>query len=206
MSNQGYGMDYDGGNEFASLYVEGGNEFASLSPVRHEKENESEKSKDKEVVKEEKLFESIHSPGTKKKLDSYNRKKKLDAYTSEKQKKEAKKAKIEALVAKKKDIPKVCNYCHMIPCCMDEHYEDMMEVGLQMEGHGNREIRHAMYRYMARALWGSIGKGVRRELPKCVIGEVHDAYPKKKDEAYVGFKPYGSHKPVFMMEDSNDSE
>jgi hypothetical protein len=210
MANHGYGLDYLGDLDYQDDHVP--------SPVKSTKVGVGGKKmgdkKETKVKKEDafespvgKLYHSIHSPATKKKLDDFNRKKRVDAYRAEKKEKAAKKSRIEALVAKKNPGPKLCEYCTQAPCCMDDYYDEMMEIGTEMEGkHDHKEIRHAMYRHMARKLWGSLGKGVRRELPKCIIAEVHDAYPTKKGKAYVGFQPCGSYKSIFLMEDSEESD
>jgi hypothetical protein len=83
-----------------------------------------------------------------------------------------------------------------------------MEIGREMEPyHPNNEIRYAMYREMSRRLFGSLRRNNRREFPMCVTGEIKDAYPKKKDEAYVGFQPFGrSMTPVGMRGDTVDGD
>jgi hypothetical protein len=41
-------------------------------------------------------------------------------------------------------------------------------------------------------MWGTLGKQNRRPLPLCVVGDIRDAYPKSKDEDYVGFREAGT--------------
>jgi hypothetical protein len=111
--------------------------------------------------------------------------------------------KMDLLASKKKPEPKPCRYCLEHPCVMTWHYEELMEIGREMEPyHSNKEIRYALYRQMATWLWGPLGKNKRREFPKCVSGEIRDAYPKKKEEAYVGFQPFGSMEAVSMVGES----
>jgi hypothetical protein len=47
--------------------------------------------------------------------------------------------------------PRQCKYCKCSPCFMDYHYEDMMILGTELEGHDvdNKSIRYALYREMA---------------------------------------------------------
>ena len=60
--------------------------------------------------------------------------------------------------------------------------------GLEAENKSNNEIRFALYAHMAQAYFVPLGKGVRKQLPVCVVGEIHDAYPTSDGVEYVGFK------------------
>jgi hypothetical protein len=42
---------------------------------------------------------------------------------------------------------------------------------------------------MTNMMGGRLGKGVRKQLPKCVVGEIKDAYPAERGTQYVGFQP-----------------
>ena len=97
---------------------------------------------------------------------------------------------------------------------MNVHYDDIMCMGCDIEeeqlaGSGetdNKAIRYALYREVSNRMWGRLGKGVRKQLPKCVVGEIHDAFPTKKNETYVGFKPYDSYKNVSVMSDNEEED
>ena len=84
----------------------------------------------------------------------------------------------------------ICKYCLRMPCVASSEYESMMEIGVTMEADKkpNNEIRFALYAYMSRVYFGRLGQGVRKQLPVCVVGEIHDAYPATKGTNYVGFK------------------
>ena len=84
----------------------------------------------------------------------------------------------------------ICEYCLRMPCVASSEYSAMMEIGESMEEERkpNSEIRFALYRHMSTAYFGHLGAGVRRELPVCVVGEIHDAYPSEGGRGYVGFK------------------
>ena len=84
----------------------------------------------------------------------------------------------------------ICKYCLRMPCVASSEYESMMELGVSMEADNkaNNEIRFALYSYMSRVYFGHLGQGVRKKLPVCVVGEIHDAYPATNGAAYVGFK------------------
>ena len=85
----------------------------------------------------------------------------------------------------------ICKYCLRMPCVASSEYESMMEIGVTMEADHkpNNEIRFSLYAYMSRVYFGHLGQGVRRQLPVCVVGEIHDAYPASNTTDYVGFKP-----------------
>ena len=60
-------------------------------------------------------------------------------------------------------------------------------MGLEIEHdlHINKEIRYHMYRWVSRELHRFLGKGVRKELPMCVVGMVQEMYP--SSDGYTGF-------------------
>jgi hypothetical protein len=56
-----------------------------------------------------------------------------------------KKMRMDLLAARynKKESPKVCKYCNTNPCVMDLHYDELMEMGREMETtHDNSQIRY----------------------------------------------------------------
>jgi hypothetical protein len=132
--------------------------------------------------------------------------------------KRAKKEHIDALVAKlKPPSPKKCKYCEHAPCVVNAHYNDLMCMGCDIEieqiaekgESDNKAIRFALYREMSNRIWGHLGKGVRKQLPKCVVGEIHDAFPTQRGQSYVGFKPllpYDSYNTVTVMSGSEEEE
>jgi hypothetical protein len=91
------------------------------------------------------------------------------------------------------DVAKICKFCGKSPCLLDKVYTEMMYVGEGMADFmaDNKEIRHAMYCLVAKKLFGRLGYGVRKQIPHCIIAEIHDAYPAKKKSDYVGFKEIG---------------
>jgi hypothetical protein len=196
----GYGMDYiedivaysaPSADDAASSPLSEVNSTAAANTKEETKEESSPEGKENYSVLSEALKMKIH-------LEARKRKKE----TAECQ---AKKQKIEACIAKMKPAPKHCQYCDRAPCVMDEHYDHLMAIGTEMEeDFDNKEIRYAMYREMSNTLWGPLGKGVRKKLPKCVVAEIHDAYPTKRGEQYVGFRPYDSYKDVTVMSDSEE--
>jgi hypothetical protein len=203
-----YGFDYPFDNKsYPPLRPD--TKVVSLEEGKKESEEETEV---KAVAEEENndgsCWTQTRSPGTKKKKEEEQKTNRVNVIKQ--MQKAAAKERMDALVAKKKKKQnkdsKACKYCNHNPCCLDKHYDELMEIGESMEEESNnREIRHALYREMANRLWGRIGRGNRRELPKCVIAEIHDAYPKNKGEVYVGFKPYDSFK-VTMKQEMTDEE
>ena len=89
------------------------------------------------------------------------------------------------------DEPMFCEYCRIAPCIATTEYDNMAEVGAagEAENKTNKEIRFSLYSYMSRVFHGRLGKGIRRPLPACVTGEIHDAYPEADITNYVGFRP-----------------
>jgi glutaredoxin len=87
------------------------------------------------------------------------------------------------------DLVKECDYCKATPCLLSKVYKEMMYVAEEMEDEAeNKEIRHAMYCFVSKKLWGRLGRGFRKRIPHCIMSEIHDAYPAKKGTTYVGFK------------------
>jgi len=85
-----------------------------------------------------------------------------------------------------------CKHCGGCPCILNvnDNYDTLMELGSALEEEGgktNREIRFKLYQEAARLCFGKLGQGVRKKLPNCVTGEIHDAYPEKEGK-YVGFR------------------
>ena len=71
----------------------------------------------------------------------------------------------------------------------------MLVNSLKLTAHGtyqNNELRYSMYVAAAAGIWGHLGAGNRRQLPYCVTEYVHDCYPEKSREHYVGYKADGS--------------
>jgi hypothetical protein len=143
-------------------------------------------------VKEEPNTENL-----KKKVATYLRKKKLEALVAKKKcavVSEDKKSKIgnDVATVKPKSSPvsvKLCKLCEKAPCVVDDFYDDLMSLGADMEDHcSHKQIRHVLYRFAAKKLWGRLGAGNRRELPRCVLSEIRDAYPATKGTEYVGFQ------------------
>lgn len=89
-----------------------------------------------------------------------------------------------------KDVVKVCKFCECTPCLLDKVYDEMMFVaeGYEDSGFTNKEMRFEMYSFVAKKLWGRLGRGVRKALPHCILSEIHDTFPEKKSSEYVGFK------------------
>ena len=50
----------------------------------------------------------------------------------------------------------------------------------------NNQIRKQCYKVFMTLLHGSLGRGNRRELPRCIVDAIRDEYP---DEVYMGYKP-----------------
>ena len=93
------------------------------------------------------------------------------------------------------DDPDLCAHCNKAPCIWDQEVDNiaaftdpMMESGVP-----HRQIRFQVYQYMTHKEYGFLGKGNRRELPKCVVDEIHDTWP-QSDGKYTGFREASSEK------------
>ena len=108
--------------------------------------------------------------------------------------------KVAHLLAEEKvlDVHLLCRYCQQVPCLMEQGlYEKLMEEAEYIQACDvsnavtNREMRFKLYRHATRWIHGHLGKGVRKELPVCVRGEImdfaHDHFGK-----YTGFQEKGS--------------
>ena len=102
----------------------------------------------------------------------------------------AAKREFESVVKKRMDIMIECKGCNSVPCVLDKDglYDNLMTIGSSMEeeGYEPEKIRFALYQEAVRVIYGYLGKGVRKELPPCVVGDIRDAYPDPKQN-YVGF-------------------
>jgi hypothetical protein len=88
------------------------------------------------------------------------------------------------------DAIKECRFCGKAPCLTHNIYAEMMwvAVGMEDEVEDNKEICHALYSLVAKKLFGRLGKDVRKQIPHCIVAEIHDAYPAKNKDGYVGLK------------------
>jgi hypothetical protein len=85
-----------------------------------------------------------------------------------------------------------CGYCLITPCLMIQWQEDIerTDAALYDPGENNRVRRFRFYRNMTRELYGHLGKGVRKPLPRCFVQGARDFYPNDEPEGtYTGFKP-----------------
>ena len=95
--------------------------------------------------------------------------------------------------AHEEDDPNLCVECNQSPCVWDQHVEDiaLMTDPMMAANQTHRSIRYNVYRYMSRVCDGVLGKGVRRELPRCVVNEIHDTWPTSNGSGYTGFRASG---------------
>ena len=95
---------------------------------------------------------------------------------------------------------KSCKHCLQAPCYLDQVdpeldsrrtlYEHLMFRGETMAEIEQpfKEISYELYKVASRFCNGLLGKGVRKELPKCIVGEIQDSFPSLKEKGYTGFK------------------
>ena len=53
---------------------------------------------------------------------------------------------------------------------------------------GNNQKRKKCYRIFSQYVHGYLGKGVRKQLPSCVLENVRKLFPAEESEEYMGFK------------------
>jgi hypothetical protein len=92
-----------------------------------------------------------------------------------------------------------CKHCEHCPCVLDQMdpdmdptrnlYDHLMCRGDDMKDDDvtNKEIRYELYHISSRFINGILGKGNRKELPLCVVGEIKDSYPASCGN-YTGFR------------------
>ena len=54
----------------------------------------------------------------------------------------------------------------------------------------NKHKRFLLYWWWAVNIFAIRGKGMRSELPACIVRRIREKYPNPKDEPYTGFKPW----------------
>ena len=97
-----------------------------------------------------------------------------------------------------------CPDCDNTPCILDNEGKQLFHAlwDTSRELHAtqqsdpsmtSKKIRFALYRIASGIVHGRLGKGVRKELPKCVVDEIHLHAPKEEEEEYVGFKANKEH-------------
>ena len=86
----------------------------------------------------------------------------------------------------------VCSTCKRNPCFIFEHLPYLHSIAshLKNTGQSNRSIRYQLYRRLTNKIHGPLGRGVRRELPPCLVEFIRDNFPNENtSEPYVGFRP-----------------
>jgi hypothetical protein len=88
-----------------------------------------------------------------------------------------------------------CIYCNSSPCVLDQGLYNLLSEGglLQDDGQDDikyirKQIRHDMYRKASQFIYGPLGKGNRKQLPHCVVSEIHDFAPEDAKENFVGLQ------------------
>jgi class 3 adenylate cyclase len=86
--------------------------------------------------------------------------------------------------------PLYCQFCLYTPCLFLQWQEDIEQAErLMYPDKTNRAKRFIFYRRMTRELYGHLGKGVRKPLPRCFVQGARDLYPNgEAEDVYTGFK------------------
>ena len=95
----------------------------------------------------------------------------------------------------KMDDDASCVYCNSSPCVLDQGLYDLFSEGGMLQDDGQddikyikRQIRYDMYRKASQFIYGPLGKGNRKQLPHCVVSEIHDFAPEDDKENFVGLQ------------------
>ena len=94
-------------------------------------------------------------------------------------------------------VPEPCHLCQVTPCLLDQglyealekEYEYVMECDTE-NVITNKEVHFKLYRTATRWIHGYLGRGNRRQLPACVVGEIKDL-ASEAGGAYTGFIDMG---------------
>ena len=82
--------------------------------------------------------------------------------------------------------------CMRAPCVFLQHAHDddclPWAIDAIDNGFAPNEVRFHLYREYTRLYWGYLGRGNRRELPKCVEKIIKQLFPNTNGEAHVGFQ------------------
>ena len=83
-----------------------------------------------------------------------------------------------------------CGFCLITPCLFIQWQEDILRSEAYRDpGETNRAKRFIFYRMISRELFGHLGKGVRKPLPRCFVQGARELYPTSEAEGvYTGFK------------------
>ena len=85
----------------------------------------------------------------------------------------------------------VCPGCGKAPCILLNILEGLTEHSTYLlqyhPTNTNAHSRKELYKKATQMLHGCLGKGVRRQLPACIVEEIRKWYP-DKDNEYMGYK------------------
>ena len=84
-----------------------------------------------------------------------------------------------------------CPHCNLRPCVLEEQAEEIYYIfaGVRLEVTSRRRKRLKAYEEFVRMIYGTLGVGVRVELPSCCVETIRGEFPKESDgEAYNGFQ------------------
>jgi hypothetical protein len=60
--------------------------------------------------------------------------------------------------------------------------------GVEEEVEDNKDICHDLHSLVAKKLSRRLGKGVRKQIPQCIVAEIHNVYPARNKDSYLEFK------------------
>ena len=93
----------------------------------------------------------------------------------------------------------LCVLCNSVPCLWKEYGKIVLEGCIVWESIGlrntsrevkNRKCRYYCYKEFTRHMHGSLGKGNRIQLPRCIQDKIREKFPNKSSRGYVGFSEH----------------
>ena len=85
--------------------------------------------------------------------------------------------------------PGTCNFCRQEPCVVERFVIEVQDIveGLEFSKLPDHSNRKELYRFYANAIYGPLGKGVRKKHSYCVVDNVRRHFP-SPDGSYMGHK------------------
>ena len=85
--------------------------------------------------------------------------------------------------------PGPCNFCRQEPCVVERFVIEVQDTvqGLEFSDQPENEKRKELYRFYSNAIYGVLGKGVRKKHTYCVVDNVRRHFP-ALDGKYMGHK------------------
>ena len=84
-----------------------------------------------------------------------------------------------------------CSLCSLDPCFNVRFRAQYIERARQYKiriGSTNKKIQFYLYRVITKDRFGTLGRGVRVRLPRCMENSIKMSFPNKDETPFVGFQ------------------